>query len=226
LDAPDSRSWAFLAASGTFIIYNLDRLRDVARDRSTSPLRTRFVLRNQRRLSVAVGIASIGFAIKLLTVPLPVTLLCLAVGLIGLLHRRLKVLPALKTAYVSLAWVAACVGMPWLASGQADGGAWLAGILLASLTANLIASNLPNDEAGAVGGSAMSTLWLARAMTVLAIGIALAAPAPLLALVWIPLSESLALARFDNTERYRLVAVDGALLVGAFATSVQLRLTL
>lgn len=226
MDAPDARSWAFLTASGTFIIYNLDRLRDVARDRSTSPLRTSFVLRNQRRLCVAVGIASIGFAIKLLTVPLPVSLLCLAVGLIGLLHRRLKVVPALKTVYVSIAWVIACVGMPWLASGQPDVGAWLAGILLASLTANLIASNLPNDEARAVDGSAFSTIWLARAMTVLAIGIAFAAPTPLIALVWIPLCETLALARFDNSERYRLVAVDGALLVGAFATSVQLGLTL
>ena len=183
-------------------------------------------MRNQRRLAVAVGIASIGFAIKLLTVPLSVSLLCLAVGLIGLFHRRLKVVPALKTVYVSVAWVVACVGMPWLASGQADGGAWLAGILLASLTANLIASNLPNDEARAVGGSAISTLWLARAMAVLAIGITFAAPTPLLALVWIPLCEALALARFDNSERYRLVAVDGALLVGALATSVQLGLTL
>jgi putative Mn2+ efflux pump MntP len=226
LDAPDARSWALLTACGTFIIYNLDRLRDLDRDRSTSPLRTSFVLRNRRLLSLTVAIASLGFATTLLTVPLSISLLCAAIGLVGLLHRRLKAVSALKTLYVSLAWVAACVGMPWLVSERADGGAWLAGILLVSLTANLIASNLRDEEAEVVRESTMPMLWLARAMTVLAIGIATAAPTPLLALGWIPLCEGLALVRFEHSERYGLVAVDGALLLGALATSIQLGSTL
>ena len=227
LDAPNAGSWAFLAASGTFIIYNVDRLRDIARDRSTSPLRTAFVLRNRRRLYTAVGAMAIGFVVILQAAPASSVILCLAIGLVGLLHRRLKDVEALKTAYVSLAWVGACVGLPWLASGYNPGGPWVAGILVASLAANLIASNLRDQEAGVEEQNAHSAmaprLWIARAMAVFAVGISLVAPAPLHSLVWIPVCEGLALAYFRPTERYGHIAVDGGLLIGAFATSIHLR---
>lgn len=226
LSAPDAGSWAFLAASGTFIIYSLDRLRDVDRDRATSPLRTAFVLRNRTQLRAAVGIVAIGFVATLRTAPPSIILLCMAIGLIGLFHRRMKGVAALKATYVSLAWVAACVGMPWVASGYENAGPWLAGILLASLAANLIASNLRDEEAG-VGGEiggrhTLPGLWIARAMTLLAIGITLAAPTPLLPLLWIPVCEGLTLACFRPTERYGQIAVDGGLLLGALATAIQL----
>lgn len=230
LGAPAAESWAILAASGTFIIYNLDRLRDIDRDRATSPLRTAFVVRNRQRLYAAVGIMAICFLASLLTAPASIMLLCMAIGLVGLFHRRLKGFAALKTAYVSIAWVAACVGIPWLASGRADAGPWLASILLASLAANLIASNLRDnepdvEEEGARSDTTPTTtpaLWLARAMTILAIAITLSAPDALHPLVWIPVCEGLTLAYFRPTERYGLIAVDGGLLVGAFVTSIHL----
>jgi hypothetical protein len=226
LDAPEARSWALLVGGGTFVVYNLDRLRDVDRDRSVSPLRTAFVLRNRRSLYAAVGIVSIGSATLLLTAPLPILLLCMLIGGVGLLHRRLKAVSALKAVYVSLAWVAACVGIPWIASGRYDAGLWVAGILLASLAANLIASNLPDEEAEFVHHSAMLSLRAARGMALLAIGITFAAPAPLRPLVWIPVCEGLVLATFRPTERYGHVAVDGALLIGALATWAHLGSTL
>lgn len=227
LDAPNAGSWAFLAASGTFIIYNVDRLRDIARDRSTSPLRTAFVLRNRRRLYTAVGAMAIAFVAILQAAPASIVFLCLAIGLVGLLHRRLKDVEALKTAYVSLAWVGACVGLPWLASGYKPAGPWVAGIFAASLAANLVASNLRDQEAGVeeknAHGAMAPRLWIARAMAVLAVGISLVAPNPLHSLVWIPLCEGFALAYFRPTERYGHLAVDGGLLIGAFATSIHLR---
>ncbi len=238
LGVSDPASWAFLAGSGTFIIYSLDRLRDLDRDRAISPLRTAFVRRNRQRLYAAVCIAAIGFVATLLLAPPSIILLCLAIGLVGLFHRRLKQAAALKTAYVSLAWVAGCVGIPWLASGHASGGPWIAGILLASLAANLIASNLrdgrgearePTDRGDTVpvlglarGGDTAQVLWLARGMAVLAITIALISPAALRALVWIPICEGLTLARFRPTERYGHIAVDGGLLVGALLASIHL----
>jgi len=226
LGAPDAGSWAVLAASGTFIIYNLDRLRDIDRDLAISPLRTAFVVRNSRRLYAVVGIAAICFLATLATAPPSIMLLCMAIGLVGLFHRRLKEFTPLKAAYVSIAWVAACVGIPWLASGRADAGPWVASILLASLTANLIASNLRDDEPhveekAAPSGTAPA-LWLARAMTIFAVAITLAAPEALHPLVWIPVCEGLALANFRPSERYGLIAVDGGLLVGAFATAIHL----
>lgn len=226
LGVSDPASWAFLAGSGTFIIYSLDRLRDLDRDRAISPLRTAFVRRNRQRLYAAVCIAAIGFVATLLLAPPSIILLCLAIGLVGLFHRRLKQAAALKTAYVSLAWVAGCVGIPWLASGHASGGPWIAGILLASLAANLIASNLRDGRGEAREptdrGDTAQVLWLARGMAVLAITIALISPAALRALVWIPICEGLTLARFRPTERYGHIAVDGGLLVGALLASIHL----
>ena len=227
LGAPNAGSWAVLAASGTFIIYNLDRLRDTERDRGSSPLRTAFVVRNRQWLTASVGIVAIGFVATLLTAPPSIILLCLAIGLLGLFHRRLKQVPALKAAYVSVAWIAACVGMPWIASGHSEAGLWIAGILLASLAANLIASNLqdqaPEVDRKAARSNTTPALWVARAMAILGIGITLAAPDPLQTLVWVPISEGLAVAFFRHTERYRHIAVDGALLIGALAASLHLR---
>jgi hypothetical protein len=105
---------------------------------------------------------------------------------------------------------------------------WIAGILLASLAANLIASNL-RDQAGEVEGKTAhsdttAALWIARAIAVLGIAITLAAPNPLHPLIWIPATEGLTLAFFRPTERYGQIAVDGALLIGAFAASLQLRM--
>jgi len=230
LGAPNAGSWAFLAASGTFIIYNLDRLRDIDRDRATSPLRTAFVERNRKRLYASTGIVAIGFVATLQAAPPSIILLCLAIGLVGLFHRRLKEIPALKATYVAFAWVAACVGLPWIASGRETAGLWIAGILFASLAANLIASNL-RDQMATVAttvapGNPAATLWVARAIAILGIGLTLAAPASLRPIVWIPVCEGLALAFFRPTERYSQIAVDGALLIGGFTTSIHLRMAL
>lgn len=222
LGAPRPFVWAFLTASGAFIIYGLDRLRDVDRDRVTSPLRTAFVLRHRRRLSIALCIASIGFAATLLRTSPAIFLLCGAIGLIGFFHRRMKQAVILKAAYVSVAWVAACVGMPWIASGPGRAGAWISAILLASLGANLLASNLRDDQTGSVSGTHTPILWIARAMLVIAIVIAFLAPAALAPLAWIPACEGVALATFRSSERYGHIAVDGALLVGALASAAQL----
>ena len=49
---------AVLAASGSAVVYGLDRLRDRDRDRSTSPLRTAWVERNDRALAVGAAVAA------------------------------------------------------------------------------------------------------------------------------------------------------------------------
>lgn len=222
LGAPAATTWAVLAASGAFIVYALDRLRDIDRDLAGSPLRTAFVVRNRRPLTISIGLAAIGLAASLVQASASIVLLCVAIGGIGLFHRRLKENTALKTAYVSLAWVGACAGMPWLASGLGRAGLWVSGILLASLLANLIASNLQDHEPRAGSGFDRSNpatiLWLARGVTLAGIAIGLAAPAAFRPMVWIPVCEGVALAAYRPTERYGQFAIDGALLIGAIAT--------
>ena len=222
LGAPTATTWAVLAASGAFIVYALDRLRDIDRDLAGSPLRTAFIVRNRSPLTIAIGLAAIGLAVSLVQASASIVLLCVAIGGIGLFHRRLKENTALKTAYVSLAWVGACAGMPWLASGLGRAGFWVSGILLASLLANLIASNLQDHEPRAGSGFDRSDpatiLWLARGVTLAGIAIGLAAPAAFRPMVWIPVCEGVALAAYRPTERYGQFAIDGALLIGAIVT--------
>jgi hypothetical protein len=67
-----------------------------------------------------------------------------------------------------------------------------------------------------------SKLFMARAAIGIAIAVAIIAPAAVRDLAWIPFFEGLAVAAFRPTERYGYIVVDGALLVGAVATSLAL----
>ena len=226
LEAPGSRLWALLAASGTFIVYNLDRLRDVEQDRKSSPLRTAYIERNRERLYVAVGFAALALAAGLLNTPIPVIALLAVIGSIGLFHRRLKGFTQLKAAYVSVAWAAACIGMPWIASGRDLGaGAWISAILLPTLAANLVASNLGDEGFGDLDVDdsprhRILDLRSARAFCAFALVVALVAPADFRPLLWIPVCEGIALAGYRPEELYRAIVVDGAILLGALASFI------
>ncbi len=198
-------------------MYGLDRLRDIERDRATSPQRTEFVLRYRAPLSIALGLAALTLGVTLLLIPPAAAVLCVAVGAIGLLHRRLKGWASLKTLYVSAAWVAICAGLPGIITGFDARVGWLASVLFLSFSANLIASNVRDAESHWLRERPESLLRLARGMAVLGIGVALLSPSELRCLVWIPLAESLALGFFRPSEHYGELAVDGALLVGALA---------
>lgn len=219
LAAEELARWAVLTAAGSFLIYGIDRLRDLARDRHTSPRRTAFIERNRKPFRIALAIAGIGLAIAAAGSPPSTLALCAAFGSVGLLHRRLKRFPALKSVYVSIAWTGICVGLPWLAApaATADRALLLMAILFPTFWANLVASNLRDDEA-ALGPT--PALGFARAALVLALGVTWLAPRGLAPLAWVPALELLALARFRPTEHYGHLAVDGALLAGGLATLV------
>jgi 4-hydroxybenzoate polyprenyltransferase len=222
--APDAGRSALLASSGAFLIYTLDRLRDADRDRHTSPARTRFVQRHRRSLLTALVVAGLLFGAAWLTASPAIQGLCAGIGVVGLLHRRLKTHPVLKTGYVSLAWVAGCVGIPWIAAGRPGEGLWLAGSLLAVLVANLIASNLRDRETHPLPARPDTVLSIAFAAVAVAMTVALLAPGRAVVAGWIALLECLALAGFRADERYGLIVVDGALLVGSLLAWIQLGL--
>ena len=166
--------------------------------------------------------SAVGFALALLEASPAIIVLCVGIGIVGLCHRRMKSIPAGKVAYVSLSWVAACVGMPWIESGGGILAPWVSGIFLASLAANVIASNLRDDEIMNIPGGRSAILWIARGFVVVSIGFAIVGPRELAGLAWIPGCQGLALASFRPSERYGHLAVDGALLVGALAASTHL----
>lgn len=222
LASPDLAHDAALVACGAFFVYDVDRLRDVERDRKDAPGRTAFIVRHRSRLAGTAGIAALVLCGLLATAPGSKLALCLAVGAIGLLHRRLKQGVGFKIAYVSAAWTAACVGLPWLGRSGLDGviGSELAWALLfvgSGVTANLIASNLRDGKRRAAGWRPERMLLVARMVTIAACSLAGLAPEAVAPLAWLPAAEAASLCFFRGSERFGHFAVDGALLLGALA---------
>ena len=205
-----------LAVAGTLVVYNVDRLRDLDHDRKTAPARSDFVDRHRRALiGVVAGSAAACLPLAVLLPPSVWGVCAVALGL-GLFHRRLKGERAfLSVLYVTLAWVAVGVGIPWAAT--TDPVAVTTPALVAALTvgpgiaANLVASQerghppTPQQRARLRAGGAIA---LAGCLVPLAAG----AVRPLIA---IPLAAWLSLLAFRNHERYGLLVLDGALLAGA-----------
>ena len=208
-------AWAVgLAAAGTLVVYNVDRLRDLERDRTTSPDRSAFVAAHRTPLLVLVGLAALASAGLALRFGLGGIALLAPVLAVGLLHRRLKRHVWWKPLYVTAAWTVVTVGLP-TQTGPARHVVWVAAIVAATVFANVIASNLRDGEAVSVRLGPGAPLFIARSLALLAALCALAAPAGVRALVVLPLVLLATLLRFRADERYGLVVVDGALLVGA-----------
>lgn len=202
-----------LAAAGTLVIYGVDRLRDVERDRRGSPERTRFVLQHGDALARAAAVAAGAAAAALLALPASVWATCAGVGALGLLHRRLKGRRSSKIVYVTLAWLAITVGVPVQSTVMGAPGApalgLAAAVVGAAVAANLLACNARPGHPG--------DLTTARGLAVLGLGVALAAPGSVPALGWIPLAQGAALAVYRPGEHFRAIALDGSLWIGATA---------
>lgn len=229
--APSPRG-ALLVACSAYFVYALDRLRDLARDAAVSPRRTAFVVAHRRVLAATTGVAGFAALALVATSSASTVALCVAIGAVGLLHRRLKQSRIPKIAYVALAWTGAVVAIPALAAGRAfDAEVGVATAAIgASVLANLVASNLragkslgsscePSLEPARDGSRALaSARWL-----VLVVALATAfAPATVAPLAWIPAAQYAALCCFRESERFASVAVDGALFVGGVLAGARL----
>jgi len=204
-----------LVAAGTLFVYNIDRLRDVERDRATSPRRTAFVERWRLALA-ALAAAAAAAAVALALNAGPRVAAALApIAALGLAHRRLKRFAWWKPLYVSGAWTAVVVGLPAVTADRVRDLPWVAAIVSATIAANVIASNLRDREAPAARFGARVPMRIALGLAVAATVLALLAPAGVRVLVPIPLATLAALAAFRPTELYGFIAVDGALLAGA-----------
>lgn len=204
-----------LAVAGTLVVYTIDRLRDVERDRATAPHRTAFVRRHRPRLLVlagGAGLVSLGAAVA--AGPLAAAVLAPVLAL-GLLHRRVKRVALAKPIYLTLAWVTVVVGLPLALDSGARHAGRVAGVLGCALLANAIASNVRDRRAGAALLGEEPALLVARCTALLGVALAAFAPDPIRALVPVPLATFAVLVPFRASERYGLIAVDGALLAGA-----------
>jgi hypothetical protein len=231
LGIPISPEVVILAAAGTLVVYNVDRLRDLEQDRLTSPARTAFIEEHRIAiLALVVGSAVVagGSALHL---DARIWALCGGALALGLLHRRLKGIQVFKTGYQVAAWLAVVVGLPLLAAEPGDRPelaevAYVVAVLGLSLIANFIVSDM--DAAGSSeaalepdAGAARRQRRARRAailLSALAACLALAGSGPLPPLALVPAAEILALLLYRPDERYELVVVDGALALGGFGS--------
>ena len=209
-----------LAFSGTLVVYNIDRLRDLELDRLRAPLRSAFVDRHRRRLGLLALAAALVSGICALQIAPAAWGLCAGVLAIGLLHRRLKHIRGIKTLYLTVAWLAVVVGLPLLGPGATAAAMslyWTTGIIGCAIVANLLASNLDRrgEDKFSSHTAGRPRLRSAIAIASLGVGAAFMGPDTLRGLVFVPLLELWALCRFREGERYGLIVIDGALLVGA-----------
>ncbi len=204
-----------LALCGTLVVYTLDRLRDLDRDRRTAPERSAFVERHRRGLAALAAAAGAGALALGLAAGARVVALAAVVAAFGLAHRRLKALWWAKPAYLTLAWTAVAVGLPAAAHPRAQHVLPVAGVIGLVVLSNVVLSNLRDREGGAARLGPRRARALAAAVLVPAATLALAGPPPLAPLLALPLAMAAAVAGFRPTERYGAFAVDGALLLGA-----------
>jgi len=210
----------WIAACGTLVVYNVDRLRDMTRDRVTAPERTAFVEAWRSGLVALSALAALVAGVLALGLDTRAALLLAPILALGLLHRRLKHAAYLKSMYVTGAWLAVVVGLPWSTAPQASQPGWVLACVGSAILANAIASNLRDAEAGAARIGATRALAIARSVAVLGIATALLAPPEARGLAALPGAMLVVLLRFRPTERYGLFQVDGALLVGALLALV------
>jgi len=214
-----------LAFTGTWVVYTIDRLRDIERDRNAWPLRSRFVALHRTKLIGLTAVAASAALVLGLRQGLATTVLCGAVLGLGLLHRRLKGHPGVESAYVTIAWLAVAVGLPSLAAPlSAEARSllpWIAVVLAGSLGANALASSLCDAQETAPP----LPPWLGAAglAVVVSAAVAWTGPPALRPLLAVALAQAGALLFFRRNERYALGVLDGSLLLGAAVAYVSAR---
>lgn len=210
-----------LASAGTVVVYCLDRLRDLNRDAITSPARTAFVSSNRRPLVALVAAASVVSLVAIWSLPISVWGVCGAVLTLGLMHRRLKSSRLRTLASVTTSWVAIVVGLPALVAGpDLRGGALLGttcGIGLA-IASNAIASDLRGARFDATGAI---RLRRARLAALASCALCLMWPG-VRAIALIGAATWVSVLFYRADERYGLVVLDGALLLGGLAAALSM----
>lgn len=214
LGAPPDPWVLTLVVAGTLVVYSVDRLRDIARDRLTAPERSAFVERFRTAVLLQIALAA-GLAAVAGWIAGP-RVLAVAAGVagVGLAHRRLKQFAWAKPAYLTGAWTAVCAGMPAASIGSLTGLLPVALAIGATVQANVALSNLRDDEGLAARLGRRRVLGLAFAFLAIAAAAAwLGGPStrPLLAL---PLVSLPVVAFFRPGERYGAIVVDGTLVLG------------
>ncbi len=204
-----------LVFCGILLVYNLDRLRDLERDRLTSPRRSAFIERCRKLLWILVLFSALGASLLLLNAPWRVQLIAVAVLLLGFAHRRIKRLAYFKELYLSAAWLLGILGLPASYATGAQHLSQCAWVLGPALLANDMAASLRDSEGITKRIGCGPTLQWSRVIALLGVGVGVFATESVQPLTAVPALTALALFSYRPGEAYGFLAVDGALFAGA-----------
>jgi hypothetical protein len=214
-----------IATGGTLVIYNIDHLRDTDRDHRVAPVRTAFIRRWRRRLTVLTAFGGLASVLCATQLSLLASASLAPVLALGLLHRRLKRNLPVKIAYTALAWVGVTVLFPALIGPQRSHWPLVALGVGLTLLANALVSSAKgrgSSENGAVTRGRSfppAVLWSGRVLALASLLLlALAGGAATRPLSLVPAATLMALIRPRPEERFLLTVVDGALIAGSLPT--------
>jgi hypothetical protein len=209
-----------LAFAGALLVYNVDRLRDLHRDRQASPDRSAFIAEHRGQLIALSGAAAAASLYFGAHVGWPAAVMLLPVLGVGLFHRRLKRFENAKIGYIAASWTCVGFGLPAVLAADARNLHWVAAIVTATMLANVIAFNVRNAGERVERVRRRKALQVARTCAAIGGVLGALAPSPADALIAIPLATLLALVGYRPTERFSPLFIDGALLVGSLIAAV------
>jgi len=204
-----------VAFAGALVVYNVDRLRDLHRDREGSPDRSVFIAAHKSRLIVLSSVAAAASLYFGARAGWPAAVMLLPVLGVGLFHRRLKRYENIKIGYIAASWTCVGFGLPVVLAADVQNLLWAAAIVAAPMLANVIAFNVRAAGERVERIRRRNALQGARACAAIGVALGALAPSPTDALVTIPLVTLLALVGYRPTERFSPLFVDGALLIGS-----------
>jgi 4-hydroxybenzoate polyprenyltransferase len=224
---PGDRGIAQLIAfgfCGCLVVYDLDRLRDLERDRATAPRRARFVEAHRGTLRGLIAAAAL--TCGLLALQLGVVVWGISAGALalGLLHRRMKAHRKARVLYVTGAWLAVVVRLPTLAGvGASESTVAISAQTLAALcisnasaiASNLVCTGIAGHADGRVADTEQRRLRAAQRIAVAGVVATLVAGPAHWPLALLPGSQAIAALGFRSDERYRHALLDVSLLAGA-----------
>jgi len=221
------------AFCGTTVVYDVDRLRDLERDRGSAPRRARFVAARRTVMLGVIAVCGVASAMLAARLSAGAWLLCAGALALGLLHRRLKTRRNARVAYVTGAWLAVVVGLPaqaWLAETGSAGAGVRAIALLgvaqgSAIAANLVCSGIRVWPGGGIPAAERGRLVFARGLAGVGAAATLALGGGLWPLAALPASQALAALRFRSDERFRHAQLDAELLAGAILAAGLLTFT-
>lgn len=191
---------------GTLGVYNLDRIRDLPRDISHAPRRSKFITLHKKKLTVlCVASGLLAFSLVMI-IEFSEMWGLLPVVILGVFHRRLKVWPIGKSAYVAIGWTVTLVVLANANSGAFDNWGNTSLVLFFSLFANTSMSGAFANQ-----GSAKPAIVSAF----LAIAIALFTEPPVRCLFPLAAFAGLGALLARRTELYRSIVLDCMLALGA-----------